>query len=100
MGYKTLLKSQIEDTYAVTDALIAMVDDAELSWKPDRGENWWTVAQLLRHITVSCGIWCKGFVTGTWGDGRSSLQPTRIVRQRAWKRLETRSPRINASRCP
>ncbi len=68
MSLKKLLSTQIEDTYQAADALMAMVEDGELEWKPPQGENWWTVAQLLRHMTVSCGIWCKGFVTGEWDD--------------------------------
>jgi len=68
MSLTKMLSSQIEDTYAATDALMGLVEDSELGWKPGQGENWWTVGQLLRHITVSCGIWCKGFVTGEWDD--------------------------------
>jgi len=68
MSLTNLLSSQIKDTYVATDALIALVDDGQLSWKPSQGGNWWTLGQLLRHITVSCGIWCKGFVTGEWED--------------------------------
>ena len=63
-----LLKSQVEDTYRAADDLLGMVEDADLSWKPSQGGNWWTVGQLLLHITVSCGIWCKGFITDTWDD--------------------------------
>ena len=63
-----LLKSQIEDTYRVTDALLGIVEDQDLDWSPNEGKNWFTVGQLLLHITVSCGIWCKGFVTGVWDD--------------------------------
>ncbi|MCG8468389.1 MAG: DinB family protein, partial [Gemmatimonadetes bacterium] len=29
--------------------------------------NWMTTAQLLQHLTESCGMVCKGFVTGDWG---------------------------------
>jgi uncharacterized damage-inducible protein DinB len=68
MTFSELLKSQIEDTYRITDALLCMVEECDLDWRPSQGENWWTVGQLLRHITVSCGIWCKGFATGVWDD--------------------------------
>jgi uncharacterized damage-inducible protein DinB len=68
MSLIKLLSTQVEDTYQATDALIAMVDEGDLGWRPSQGGNWWTVAQLLRHLTVSCGIWCKGFVTGEWDD--------------------------------
>jgi len=77
MSMRTMLLSQVEDTYAATDALVAMVDETDLAWKPDEEGNWWTVAQLLRHITVSCGIWCKGFVTGEWDDA-GDVDPSRI----------------------
>jgi len=63
-----LLKTQIEDTYRAADALLGIVENADLNWKPSEGENWWTIGQLLRHMTVSCGIWCKGFVTDVWDD--------------------------------
>ncbi|MBE0636467.1 DinB family protein [Candidatus Bipolaricaulota bacterium] len=63
-----LLKTQVEDTYQATDALVAMVTDDDLGWKPNQGGNWLSVGQLLRHMTVSCGIWCKGFVTDIWDD--------------------------------
>jgi uncharacterized damage-inducible protein DinB len=63
-----LLQSQVEDTYRTADDLLGIVEDGDLNWKPSQGDNWWTVGQLLRHLTVSCGIWCKGFVTGTWDD--------------------------------
>jgi len=68
MSLKKLLLSQVADTYAATDALIALVEDGDLTWRPTEGQNWWTVGQLLRHTTVSCGIWCKGFVTGEWDE--------------------------------
>jgi uncharacterized damage-inducible protein DinB len=63
-----LLQSQVEDTYQAADALLAMVTDDDLGWKPNQGGNWLSMGQLLRHITVSCGIWCKGFATGVWDD--------------------------------
>jgi len=77
MNLKTLLSSQITDTYAATDALIALVGEEDLDWKPNEDQNWWTVGQLLRHITVSCGIWCKGFVTGEWSDA-GDVDPEKI----------------------
>ncbi|MGB2983342.1 MAG: DinB family protein [Candidatus Bipolaricaulia bacterium] len=67
MVWMDLLKSQIESAYASADGLIGMVSDDELGWKPETGENWMTVGQLLRHLTDACGAPCKGFVTGDWG---------------------------------
>jgi uncharacterized damage-inducible protein DinB len=68
MTLNELLLSRAKDTYQSTDDLLNLVQDADLDWKPEQGDNWWTVGQLLKHITVSCGIWCKGFVEGTWDD--------------------------------
>ena len=47
---------------------MGLVEGADLDRTPSEGDNWWTVGQLLRHITVFCGIWCKGFATGVWDD--------------------------------
>jgi hypothetical protein len=43
------------------------VDPGSLDWKPDRGSNWMTLGQLLRHIAEGCGAGCRAFVTGDWG---------------------------------
>jgi uncharacterized damage-inducible protein DinB len=67
MTWTELLKVQIEAAYASADALMAMVADDDLSWKPETGENWMTVGQVLHHLTDACGAPCKGLVTGDWG---------------------------------
>lgn len=67
MSWKGLLEREIEDTYAVTDAMVALVEDASLDWKPATGENWMTTGQLLKHIATACGPAFQGFVTGDWG---------------------------------
>ncbi len=67
MNWTDMLNSSIEETYPVTDGLMAMVEDGDLDWKPATGENWMTMGQLLFHLTGSCGACCKGFVTGDWG---------------------------------
>jgi hypothetical protein len=67
MDWTELITSKIEETYAATDHLMAMVKDDELGWKPASGDNWMTVGQLLKHLTEACGFCCKGFVTGDWG---------------------------------
>jgi uncharacterized damage-inducible protein DinB len=66
MNWTELLKSEIEYTYRVTEALMALVDDSKLNWKPSTGSNWMTTGQLLRHLTESCGGAFRGFVTGNW----------------------------------
>ncbi|MBN1641631.1 MAG: DinB family protein [Anaerolineae bacterium] len=68
MNWTELLKSEIEDTYRVTQALIDLVEPGDsLDWKPATGSNWMTMGQLLRHLTDACGSAFKGFVTGNWG---------------------------------
>jgi uncharacterized damage-inducible protein DinB len=44
-----------------------MVSDSELDWKPETGENWMTVGQLLMHMTSACGFCMRGIATGDWG---------------------------------
>jgi len=67
MGWKTLLEREVETVYAVTNAMLDLVDDGELGWKPETGSNWMTTGQVLKHIETSCGACFKGFVTGDWG---------------------------------
>ncbi len=67
MNWRELLKAEIESSYAVTEKLISLVDDADLGWRPSTGNNWMTTGQLLKHLTESCGAACRGFVTGDWG---------------------------------
>jgi uncharacterized damage-inducible protein DinB len=77
MNWTELIKSEIETTYPVTEALIDMVDEADLDWKPAAGSNWMTVGQLLQHLTDSCGAAMRGFVTGDWGmppEGEASAE--------------------------
>ncbi len=67
MTWKELLTSEMEYSYAVSENLMKMVTDDDLSWKPATGTNWMTTGQLLYHITEACGMCFKGFVTGDWG---------------------------------
>lgn len=67
MKYSELLASEIEYTFKAAEGLLDLVDDNDLDWKPESGENWMTTGQLLMHITNSCGAAMKGFVTGDWG---------------------------------
>ena len=82
MNWTELIQAEIETTYQVTQALIDMVDDGTLDWKPATGSNWMTVGQLLRHLTDGCGAAMRGFVTGDWGmppegelDGAEMMPP-------------------------
>ena len=67
MKWTELLTDAVQENYKVTDALMAMVTDDDLDWKPAAGTNWMTTGQLLMHLTGSCGACFKGFVTGDWG---------------------------------
>lgn len=67
MNWTTLLNASVEETTKAADALMAMVGDADLGWKPASGRNWMTTGQLLMHMTNSCGFCCRGFLTGDWG---------------------------------
>jgi hypothetical protein len=67
MNWTQLITSEMGKTYAVTDKLMAMLNDEDLAWKPATGGNWMTTGQLLMHLTGACGMCCKGFVTGDWG---------------------------------
>ncbi len=66
MKWKELLKEEMEYSYSATEKLMKMVEDADLEWKPAESNNWMTTAQLLQHITESCGLCFKGFITGEW----------------------------------
>lgn len=67
MKWTETLKEEIASTYHATDGLMALVDDASLSWKPATGGNWMTTGQLLKHLTEACGWCCNAFLTGDWG---------------------------------
>lgn len=67
MKWTELLTAAVEENYPVTDALMGLVADGELDWKPETGKNWMTTGQLLFHLTSACGACFKGFVTGDWG---------------------------------
>ncbi len=67
MNWTQLLKSEIETTYATTARLLDKVDPDSLEWKPESGNNWMTIGQLLMHISSGCGVPCKAFVSGDWG---------------------------------
>lgn len=67
MDWTTLLNAEVEEAYRAADKLMERVDDGSLGWKPETGQNWMTVGQLLHHMTSACGATSKGFVTGDWG---------------------------------
>jgi hypothetical protein len=67
MNWTELLKSEIESAYAATEKLVSKANDQMLGWKPSSGSNWMTTAQLLKHLSSSCGATFTGFITGDWG---------------------------------
>ena len=67
MNWTQLLQTEIERTYTTTAGLLGKVDPEKLDWKPETGNNWMTVGQLLMHMSNGCGAACKAFVTGDWG---------------------------------
>lgn len=66
MNWTQLLKTEMESAYSTTAKLLEKVDLDGLDWKPASGNNWMTVGQLLHHISESCGVGCRAFLTGDW----------------------------------
>ena len=66
MNWHELLQQQINETFTVTERIIKLLDEKDLSWKPSETNNWMTTGQLLFHLTQSCGMPIKGFTTGQW----------------------------------
>ena len=64
MALSEILKEDAEGVYRTTEALIRLVDESKLDWKPSTGSNWMSVGQLLRHCADACGMTVKGFITG------------------------------------
>ena len=69
-----LLNRQVDDVYRATDGLMAMVDDADLDWRPASGDNWMTTGQLVKHLETACGFIARGFVTGDWGPVMAEME--------------------------
>ena len=67
MNWTEMIRGDVEYTFGVTQNLMDMVEDDTLDWKPETGDNWMTVGQLLHHIASACGKCFRGFATGDWG---------------------------------
>jgi len=67
MNWKKLLKAEMESNYKVAGALLELVDEDQLDYKPSTGSNWMTMGQVIRHVTDACGSGFRGFITGDWG---------------------------------
>ncbi len=74
MNWTEFLRAEVESTYTATEGLMSLVPSNRLDWKPDVGDNWMTVGQLLRHLTTACGFCCKGLVTGDWGEYAAEIE--------------------------
>ena len=72
MNWKEFLKQEIETSQKAVLGLLEKVDESKLDWKPQSGNNWMTVGQLLKHMGEACGYGCRAFITGDWTlpDGR------------------------------
>ena len=67
MTLTSVLLSETEATYTLTERLFRRVNDDQLHWRPSTGSNWMTVGQLLMHCgRFGCGRAIEGFVTGSW----------------------------------
>ncbi|MFT7619117.1 MAG: hypothetical protein ACI97A_002766 [Planctomycetota bacterium] len=71
MNWTELLNTQAKVAYRVVDSMTEKIDESTLGWRPESGENWMTVGQLLEHIKIACGAVMLGFATQDW----SALMP-------------------------
>jgi len=49
-----------------TETLMKMAPADKIDWKPAEG-NYFTLGQVLEHLSTDLGAEIKGFVTGDWG---------------------------------
>jgi uncharacterized damage-inducible protein DinB len=75
MNWAEMLRAEVEDVFHAAEGLIGMIGDDMLDWKPEAGENWMTVGQLLLHVGRACGACMKGFVTGDWSPPEGVEHP-------------------------
>jgi len=66
MSWKAILIEQVKDAYRSAEGLLELVENEQLGWKPETGENWMTTGQLLNHMADACGSMFKCFITGAW----------------------------------
>ena len=64
MNWTGLIESEMDEAYRATEGLMRRVDDSRLGWRPNDGENWMTMGQLLEHCTMACGFCMRDFVSG------------------------------------
>jgi hypothetical protein len=88
MGWKGILKAELEDAYQAARGLILRIEPNSLDWKPQAGENWMTTGQLLYHLTDACGSMFDGFVNGKWEFGEGDSLPSVESPSQALERLD------------
>ena len=66
MNWRELILSECKAEYHTARGLMDMLEESDLPWKPQTGVNWFTTAQLLKHVAEACGSNVRGFVTGDW----------------------------------
>lgn len=64
MNWTEFLRQEIENNHKATIGLLDKAEGCDLEWRPQSGNNWMTVGQLLKHITEACGYGCRAFITG------------------------------------
>jgi len=68
MHWRDLIQGEMEEAYRATAGLMDLVDEEQLAWKPEAGENWMSTSELLRHLTNACGWCCENFVNECWAE--------------------------------
>jgi len=73
MNWTELLNAEIEGVFGAVEGLVGTVTDDDLGFRPETGENWMTMGQLLAHLPTACGFCMRGIATGEWGlpEGQS-----------------------------
>ena len=67
MNWTEFLQGEADAIYGAALGLMDLVDEDQLDWRPESGDNWMSTGQLLHHLTEACGHCCRCFLTGDWG---------------------------------
>ncbi len=57
-----------EQTHKISARLMALVPEENLNWRPSEVGNWWTMGQLLYHLSYSTGGFVRGVFKGQWPE--------------------------------
>lgn len=66
MDWKIVLTTQASNAYRAAEGLLDLVADEHIHWKPESGDNWMTMGELLGHMADACGFMFKGFISNEW----------------------------------